>query len=98
MTAIEFETGRAGFAVLPPLRALSDADEIHHRVANNLQLLSAMALFEAREIADPAALAALEMMRQRIVAIAGVHRALYQAPATSTVRLDAYLEDLARGL
>ena len=53
---------------------------------------------EAREIEDPAALAALDITTRRIAAIAGVHRQLYQAQQAGSVNLAAYLGDLSRAL
>ncbi|MET0308416.1 MAG: sensor histidine kinase [Sphingomonas sp.] len=84
--------------ILPATPEPSRADEANHRVANSLQLLSAMVSIEARGIADPVALAALNMTQRRIGAIASVHRQLYQARETSAVDLGAYLDDLGRDL
>ncbi|WP_169798379.1 sensor histidine kinase [Sphingomonas soli] len=84
--------------VLPALPEPSRADETHHRIANSLQLLVAMVSMEARRIADPIAVAALDMTMRRITAIAGVQRMLYQSHAEATVELGAYLTDLCSEL
>lgn len=84
--------------VLPPLPPRNVVDEINHRIANSLQLLSAMVVMEARAVADPAALAALDMTGRRIAAIASVHRQLYQTRLPETVDLGAYLDDLGADL
>lgn len=80
--------------VLPALPEPNCADEVHHRIANSLQLLAAMVSAEARSVTDPAALAVLEMIMRRIIAVAGVQRMLYQPRETAKVDLAAYLEDL----
>ncbi|WHU04879.1 sensor histidine kinase [Sphingomonas sp. NIBR02145] len=83
--------------ILPAAR-VSDADEMNHRIANSLQLLSAMVSVEARGIADPVAQAALDVTQRRIAAVASVHRQLYQAHESTSVDLRAYLESLAADL
>lgn len=84
--------------ILPAAPQVSETDEMNHRIANSLQLLSAMVSVEARGIADPAAQAALDMTQRRIAAVASVHRQLYQAHETRMVDLRAYLESLAADL
>lgn len=81
--------------ILPSLAAPSPADETNHRVANSLQLLCALIAVEERDTRDLAALAVLERTRQRISAIAAVHRQLYTAAHSSVVDLGAYLALLA---
>lgn len=88
----------SAFTVLPPAAKRTVADESHHRIANNLQLLAAMVSIEARRVADPLALAALTMTQRRIAAIAGVHRHLYQAGDPLAVDLAAYLQSLGEDL
>lgn len=88
----------ASIDILPPPRPLSEADEINHRIANSLQLLSAMVSVEAREIGDAKALAVLHLMQRRIAAVASVHRHLYKTQAASDVDLGAYLHTLAADL
>ncbi|AXB80406.1 sensor histidine kinase [Novosphingobium sp. P6W] len=72
--------------------------EADHRIANSLQLLSALLSSQCREVSDPDARAALETSVQRIGAIAGVHRQLYKSPGQNSVDLCAYLMDLLAGL
>lgn len=87
-------THRPALVVLPPAPEPSSADEVNHRIANSLQLLSAMVSIEARGVADPAARAALDKTQQRIGAIASVHRHLYRTRDASVIDLAAYLEEL----
>ena len=54
--------------------------EIHHRVKNNLQVITRLLNMQQRALADPAARAAMSDTRQRITALALIYRALYQGP------------------
>lgn len=87
--------GDAIVTVLPPIHA---SDEMHHRIANSLQLLSAMVSVDARMVQDPAARATLERAQQRIGAIGRVHRQLYREQHAATIDLHAYLGELAEDL
>ncbi len=53
--------------------------EIHHRVKNNLQIISSLLSMQQRGVTDPAAKAALGDTRQRISALALIYRTLYQS-------------------
>lgn len=53
--------------------------EIHHRVKNNLQIISSLLSMQQRAVSDPAARAALGDTRQRITALALIYRTLYQS-------------------
>lgn len=86
-------------AILPAAPEPSASHEINHRIANSLQLLSALVAVGARGIEDPVALAVLDMTRRRIGAIASVHRQLYRTDGAATVvNLAFYLEDLGADL
>lgn len=88
----------SAITVLPAASEISIADEINHRVANSLQLLSALVSIEARRMVDPLALAALDMTQRRIVAIAGVHRHLYRGRDAKALDLAGYLDELGTDL
>jgi len=53
--------------------------EIHHRVKNNLQIISSLLSMQQRAVADASAKAALGDTRQRISALALIYRTLYQS-------------------
>jgi two-component sensor histidine kinase len=72
--------------------------EIHHRVKNNLQVISSLLNMQQRALADPAARAAMSDTRQRITALALIYRALYQGPDLKRVDLRAFLEELTAQL
>jgi len=68
--------------------------EIHHRVKNNLQVISSLLNMQQRALSDPAARAAMTDTRQRIAALALIYRALYQGPDLKRVDLREFLEEL----
>ena len=55
--------------------------EIHHRVKNNLQTVSALLRLQARRVQDPTASAALEEAVRRVSSIALVHETLTKSSA-----------------
>ena len=68
--------------------------EGNHRVANSLQLVSAMVRLQAAALTDVAARDALEDTQHRIGAIAQVHRRLYTAGDVEGVDMSEYLATL----
>jgi two-component sensor histidine kinase len=72
--------------------------EIHHRVKNNLQIISSMVSMQQRSLTDPAARSAMSDTRQRVSALALVYRALYQGPDLRQVDLGHFLEELTAQL
>ncbi|WP_091736708.1 sensor histidine kinase [Phenylobacterium immobile] len=72
--------------------------EIHHRVKNNLQIISSLLNMQQRALSDPAARAAMSDTRQRITALALIYRALYQGPDLKRVDLRPFLEELTAQL
>ncbi len=67
--------------------------EIHHRVKNNLQTVSALLRLQARRIEDPGASQALNEAVRRIASIALVHETLSNSPDAS-VEFDDVLDRL----
>ncbi len=67
--------------------------EIHHRVKNNLQTVSALLRLQARRIDDPGASAALNEAVRRIASIALVHETL-SSSRDSSVAFDDVLDSL----
>ena len=68
--------------------------EIHHRVKNNLQIITSLLNMQQRALTDPAAREAMADTRQRITALALIYRALYQSPDLRRVDLRQFLEEL----
>lgn len=78
-------------------RALISKDatirEIHHRVKNNLQTVSALLRLQARRIEDPNASAAIEEAVRRVASIALVHETL-STSAQDTVQFDEVINKI----
>lgn len=72
--------------------------EMNHRVANSLQMVSALVSLQARKAEGAEAKDLLQGIRQRIHAVAQVHRQLYVGGGDSTVAMASYLHELARDL
>ena len=68
--------------------------EIHHRVKNNLQVVSSLLNLQVRRIAPGTAHDALEDCQRRVTAIALVHEQLYQARDCSRVGFREYIRTL----
>ena len=68
--------------------------EIHHRVKNNLQVITSLLNMQQRALTDAAARSAIGDTRRRITAIALIYRALYQGPDLKSVNLRPFLEEL----
>ncbi len=72
--------------------------EVHHRVANSLQMVSSFVSLQTAQTEDPAAREALASTLNRIQAISKVHHRLYTRQDLSTIDLDEYLSTLVAGL
>lgn len=68
--------------------------EIHHRVKNNLQVVSSILNLQARRIEDSDAQAKFAQCQARIQAIAMVHQELYKADDLGDISIRKYLSDL----
>ena len=68
--------------------------EVNHRVANSLQLVSALVHLQSNALVDAPAKAALTDTQRRIEAIAQVHRRLYTGASVDSVAMDDYLAAL----
>jgi len=72
--------------------------EVHHRVKNNLQVISSLLSLQAGFIEDPKGQAMFADCRYRIHSMALIHQSLYQSESMAQIDFGAYLHALARDL
>jgi two-component sensor histidine kinase len=72
--------------------------EVHHRVKNNLQVISSLLNLEAGRITEGAAAAAFRASQSRVRSIALFHESVYRSPDLTQVDMGRYLEDLLQAL
>jgi two-component sensor histidine kinase len=69
--------------------------EIHHRVKNNMQVISSLLELHAAGLRDPADVEIFKGCQMRIHSMALVHDRLYRANSLATIDFGAHLVDLA---
>jgi len=68
--------------------------EIHHRVKNNMQIISSLLHLQAQHLKDPEAAEALKQCQSRIRAMALVHERLYREENLAKIDFQEYAEQL----
>jgi len=72
--------------------------EVNHRVANSLAMVGSLVSLQAKASKETSVKEALTETQGRIVAIAAVHKRLYESGDVGLVALDEYLSGLLEGL
>ena len=70
--------------------------EIHHRVKNNLGIVSSLLDLQADKIKDPKIISAIEESRNRVYSMSMIHQKLYQGKNLSSISMKEYLVDLSQ--
>ncbi len=83
-------------------QALDDKElllkEIHHRVKNNLQVISSLLAIQSRKTRDVTAKEALDESKSRVHSMALIHQNLYKGNNSSGVKADQYIHSLCQDL
>jgi two-component sensor histidine kinase len=66
--------------------------EVHHRVKNNLQIITSLMSLQARRDQTPAIVAAFRTMQDRVRSMAMLHEALYRSADLARIDFKPYLE------
>lgn len=72
--------------------------ELHHRVKNNLQLISSLLNLQAYRLQDKEAASAVKEGQARVEAMAMIHRQLYLKEEETKISLPDYLENMMQNL
>lgn len=72
--------------------------EVHHRVKNNMQVISSILNLQSSYITDESALGILRESQDRIKSMSFVHESLYQSNTLSEVNFAEYIQNITRNL
>lgn len=72
--------------------------EVHHRVQNSLQIVNSMLYLQERDSGSGEVRGQFELARQRLTAVAMVHRRLWRTDQVGDVRLDTFMAELVEEL
>jgi len=72
--------------------------ELHHRVKNNLQIVSSLLSLQTYKVQDEEAVLVLKESQQRVQAMSFIHQRLYKTESLTAVNMKEYLTDLAESL
>lgn len=72
--------------------------EIHHRVKNNLQVITSLLRLQASEIEDENSREKFSESIQRVISMALIHEKMYQSEKLSRIDFSGYLDSLSQEL
>ncbi|WP_167286076.1 tetratricopeptide repeat-containing sensor histidine kinase [Paraflavitalea devenefica] len=72
--------------------------ELHHRVKNNLQIVSSLLSLQTYKVQDAGAVSVLRESQQRVQAMSFIHQRLYKKDELTSVNMKEYFTDLAESL
>jgi len=72
--------------------------ELHHRVKNNLQIVSSLLSLQSNRLTDADARSAIKLGQQRIEAMSLIHRNLYRQENPTLVNMKEFVTDLTESI
>ena len=72
--------------------------EIHHRVKNNLQVITSLLRLQSRELQNEEAISKFKDTINRVMAMSMIHEKMYQSEQLSKIDIKDYFESLANDL
>jgi PAS domain S-box-containing protein len=72
--------------------------EVHHRVKNNLQIVSSLLQLQSQTLKDPEVIKVLRESQNRIESISLIHKNLYTSPNIGQIDVADYIHNLATSL
>ncbi|MBK0327806.1 sensor histidine kinase [Rhodobacteraceae bacterium F11138] len=72
--------------------------EVHHRVKNNLQVISSIMNMQVRNARSEEAKHLIRRLQDRVMALASIHRRLYMSQKLSMIQADELLADIVGNL
>ena len=72
--------------------------EVHHRVKNNLQIVSSLLSLQAAQVQNPLVVGALQDTQNRVRSMALIHETLYRSENLARVNFPVYVENLCAHL
>jgi PAS domain S-box-containing protein len=72
--------------------------EVHHRVKNNLQVITSLLRLEARRVENPGTRIVLRDMQNRVHAMAALHERLYRSNSFAEIEIGPYIGQLVEQL
>ena len=99
MMSLEKEIADRELAEEKMRRAISEKEallrEIHHRVKNNMQIISSLINLSSRNLTDPSTLAILRDVKGRIRTMSMIHEKLLRSEDLARIDFGEFLNDLA---
>lgn len=68
--------------------------EIHHRVKNNLEIVSSLLALQSAQLTDSSAVDVMQESQNRVQSMSMIHQKLYQGTSLSTIEMKAYFHNL----
>ena len=72
--------------------------EIHHRVKNNLEVVSSLLALQSRQLDDDSAKSAMQESQNRVQSMGIIHQKLYQGKNLAAVEMKDYFVNLGEGV